>query len=176
MKKTLCALCAILAGAANADAKTLVAYYSRSGNTAHTANLIHAATDADMFEIKTARPNYYPTEYTPMTQVAKQEIENGTLPHINDGPDLTQYDIIFIGTPIWWGTMASPVRAFLTNNSFDGKTVVPFATHGGGGAGTAFQDIMDLTPDATHPQGYAIYGDDATEEDVNTWLKQINIK
>lgn len=176
MKKILSVAITAAAFGSIADAKTLVAYYSRSGNTAHTANLIQAATDADIFEIKTAHADYYPTEYTPMTQVAKQEIENGTLPPINDAPDLTQYETIFVGTPIWWGTMASPVRTFLKNNSFAGKNVIPFATHGGGGAGTAFQDIANLTTDATNSQGYSIYGDNATSENIDAWLKQIDVK
>lgn len=169
------AAAAILASAAGADAKTLVAYYSRSGNTAEMAKLIQTATGADIFEIKTAA-DYYPAEYTPMTQVAKQEIADGTLPPINDVPDLTQYDTIFVGTPIWWGTMASPVRTFLTNNSISGKTVAPFATHGGGGAGTSFADIEKLATGAAIKQGYAVYGGDATADAINGWLSEIGLR
>lgn len=176
MKKTLLACMGIMAAMAAADAKTLVAYYSRSGNTAELAKLIQTATDADIFEIKTATADYYPAEYTPMTQVAKKEIEDGTLPPINEAPDLAQYDTVFVGTPIWWGTMASPVRTFLTNNSMSGKTVVPFATHGGGGAGTSFADIEKLSAGATVKQGYAVYGGDATAAGVDGWLTEIGLK
>lgn len=175
MKKIAMALC-VMASAAGADAKTLVAYYSRSGNTAEMAKLIQTATGADIFEIKTATDDYYPAEYTPMTQVAKQEIADGTLPPINAVPDLTQYDTIFVGTPIWWGTLASPVRTFLSNNSMSGKTLVPFATHGGGGAGTSFADIENLSTGATVKQGYAVYGGDATAEAVESWLTEIGLR
>lgn len=176
MKKTLFALAAILGAVNMADAKTLVAYYSRSGNTAELARLIQSTTDADIFEIKTADANYYPAEYTAMTEFAKKEIADGTLPSTNASPDLSQYDTIFVGTPIWWGTMATPVRAFLTNNSMSGKTVAPFATHGGGGSGTSFADIEKLANGATIKQGYAVYGATATADDVSKWLADAGLK
>ena len=105
MKKTACALLAVLTGTSVVDAKTLVAYYSRTGNTASLANIIQAATNADIFEIKTADANYYPADYNEMTTIAKQEIADNKLVPINEIPDLSQYDTIFIGSPIddVWG-------------------------------------------------------------------------
>ena len=176
MKKIAAVLCAAVACAGAAEAKTLVAYYSRSGNTADVARLIGTATGADVFEITLANPDVYPAEYRPMTEVAKSEIENGTYPEINATPDLTDYDTIFVGTPIWWGTMASPVRAFLSNRNWSGKTIVPFVTHGGGGAGTSFDDIAGLTAGATHLSGYSVYGGDANAAAVDTWLTEIGRK
>ncbi len=138
--------------------------------------MIQTATGGDIFEIKTADADYYPAEYTPMTEVAKKEIADGTLPPINDVPDLTQYDTVLIGTPIWWGTMSSPVRTFLTQNSLSGKTGAPFVSHGGGGAGTSFADIEKLTSGAANKQGYAVYGDDATSDGIDAWLTEIGVK
>ena len=68
--------------------------------------------------------------------------------------------------------MASPVRTFLTNNNFDGKTIAPFDTHGGSGAGNVFTDIEKLTPNATHRDGVAIYGTAASSSDdtLKAWL------
>ena len=83
MKKLFAALFAVSAVAGTADAKTLVAYYPLSGNTAAVANQIVAATGADVYRIETADPNHYPTEYQPTTVQAQQEINDGILPEIN---------------------------------------------------------------------------------------------
>lgn len=172
MKKITFSLCAALALCGAADARDLVAYYSRSGNTEIVAKKIAEITGADLYKIETADANHYPADYTETTVVAKQEITDGTLPAINAAPDLSQYDTIYVGTPCWWGTMASPVRTFLTNNNFDGKTIAPFDTHGGSGAGNVFTDIEKLTPNATHRDGVAIYGTAASSSDdtLKAWL------
>lgn len=175
MKRFLIGLVAVLAFVGAADAKTLVAYYSRSGNTAAVANEIAAATGADTFRIETADPNHYPAEYQPTIVMAQQEIQDGTLPDINTIPDLTEYDTVFIGTPCWWGTMASPVRTFLVNADLSGKTVIPFNTHEGSGAGSVHTDIVALTPNSSHLDGIAIRGSASANsaDTVDEWLKQI---
>ncbi|MBD5389326.1 flavodoxin, partial [bacterium] len=106
---------------------------------------------------------------------AADEIENGTYPEIQDVPDLTAYDTVFVGTPCWWGTMAGPVHTFLTTADLSGKTVVPFNTHEGSGAGTVHTDIVGLTPDSKHARGIAIHGSDAANatDMVQTWLADI---
>lgn len=177
MKKILTCIFAALTFVSAANAKTLVAYYSRSGNTAAVANEIIAATGADVYRIETADPNHYPTEYQPTTVMAQQEINDGVLPEINAIPDLTEYDTVFVGTPCWWGTMASPVRTFLTNADLSGKTVIPFNTHGGSGAGNVHTDIATLTPNSTHLNGIAIYGSAAANsgDTVKEWLTEISI-
>lgn len=177
MKKILAGLIAATAIAGGADAKTLVAYYSRTGNTMNVANQIVAATGADAFRIETADPNYYPTEYTATTEQAQREIRDGTLPPINAVPDLSEYDTVFVGTPCWWGTMASPVRTFLTNADLAGKTVVPFNTHGGSGAGTVHTDIAALTPNSKHLDGIAIYGSQSktSTDAIKSWLENIGM-
>lgn len=173
MKKATCAMLAILGTASTVDAKTLVAYYSRTGNTAALANIIQAATNADIFEIKTADANYYPAYYNEMTTIAKQEIADNKLVPINEIPDLSQYDTIFIGSPIWWGTMATPVRTFLSQADLTDKTVASFITHGGGGAGTSHDDIAKITPHSRHVVGMSAYGDTATAQDVSDWVKNL---
>lgn len=177
MKKLFAALFAVLAVAGTADAKTLVAYYSRSGNTAAVANQIVAATGADVYRIETADPNHYPAEYQPTTVQAQQEINDGILPEINTIPDLTEYDTVFVGTPCWWGTMASPVRTFLTNADLAGKNVIPFNTHEGSGAGSVHTDIAALTPNSEHLNGIAIRGSASANstDTINAWLTEIGI-
>lgn len=177
MKKILAGLAAATMIAGGADAKTLVAYYSRTGNTMNVANEIATATDADMFRIETSDANYYPAEYTATTQQAQREIRDGTLPPIKTIPDLSQYDVIFIGTPCWWGTMAPPVRTFLSDADLSGKTVIPFNTHGGSGVANVHADIADLTPNSKHLSGIAVYGSmsKTSGDTVQAWLKEIGI-
>lgn len=175
MKKTLFAMCALFIGMSASDAKSLVAYYSRSGNTKTVAEIVKTATGADIFEITTSDPSHYPADYSATTEVAQSEITNGNYPAINPVPALSDYDTIFIGTPTWWGTMAGPVHTFLTTVDLSGKTVIPFNTHEGSGAGNVHTDIAALTPNSAHLDGIAIRGGDAANsgEDVKEWLTKI---
>jgi len=177
--KTACCACALMSvGAPAANAKSLVAYYSRSGNTQAVAEIIKKATEADIFEIQTADPNHYPAEYEAATKAAQTEKDSGNYPAITAAPDMTQYDTVFVGTPCWWGTMAGPVHTFLTTTDLSGKTVVPFNTHEGSGAGTVHIDIEQLTPNSTHKTGIAIRGSAARDAagDVDKWLAEIGLK
>ncbi len=177
MKKTLLSLMAAASISVVADAKTLVAYYSRTGNTATLAEMIAANTGADVYRIETLDANHYPDDYQATTQQVKQEITDGTLPPIKPLPDMTEYDTIFIGTPVWWGTLASPVRTFLSETDLTGKTVVPFSTHGGGGAGTSLLDIAAQTPGSGHRDGLSVAGADVGNASgtVTEWLTEIDI-
>ena len=178
MKQIAAAIFGMVAMVGAADAKTLVAYYSRSGNTGAVADIIKNATGADIFEIKTADANHYPTEYRATTETAKNEINSATFPAIVTTPDMTEYDTVFIGTPCWWGTMAGPVHTFLSQVDMSGKTVIPFNTHEGSGVGSVHSDIEKLTPNSTHKTGIAIWGNDASDagDTINKWLTEIGIK
>ena len=178
MKTIAAAIFGIIAMAGAADAKTLVAYYSRSGNTAAVADIIKNSTGADIFEIKTADENHYPAEYRTTTEVEKNEINSNKFPPIASTPDMTEYDTVFIGTPCWWGTMAGPVHTFLDTVNMSGKTIIPFNTHEGSGAGNVHTDIEKLTPNATHKTGIAIWGTDTSNasDAINKWLTEIGIK
>ena len=114
------------------DKKILVVYYSRTGTTAQIARYIQESTNADIFEIIPV--NAYPDDYDSMTEQAKKEINEGYLPPIKGGlSNISDYDVIFIGSPCWWSTIAPPVSTFLSQHDLAGKTVVPFSTHGGSG-------------------------------------------
>ncbi len=120
--------------------KVLVAYYSYSGNTRAVAEQIAKATGGDLFEIQTAVA--YPSVYNELTAQAKKEIQAGFKPELKGKvADMAQYDIVFIGSPNWWGTYAPAVSAFLAGHNFEGKTVAPFFTHGGGGMQNCEADI-----------------------------------
>lgn len=175
MKKTLCTLCAILSGAAAADARDLVVYYSRSGNTRAVAEVIRDTIGADIFEITTTDPNHYPSQYRAATEFVQTENANGTYPAIQPIPALADYDRVFVGTPCWWGTMAGPVHTFLTTADLSGKTVIPFNTHAGSGAGSVHTDIVALTPNSTHLDGIAVWGGDVADagDQISAWLNKI---
>ena len=89
--------------------------------------------------------------------------------------DIADYDIIFLGSPIWSGTIAPPVKAFLSGHDLSGKQVVPFVTHGGGGAGSSFTDMKKLAPRAGFSKGLSLYGSrGGFDGEVKKWLEQIN--
>ena len=131
--------------------KAAVVYFSWSpdGNTRFAAENIAAKAGAKLFEIKAEKP--YSTNYRACCDEAKPECYGKQLRPILpiDGLDLAQYDVIFVGTPNWWGTMAPPVRTFLTQNAaaLKGKTVCLFQTNGGGGMQRCEKEFAELVPD-----------------------------
>ena len=132
--------------------KVAVVYFSWSpdGNTRFAAETIAAKANADMFEIKAEKP--YSTNYRACCDEAKPECYGKQLRPILpiDGLDLAQYDVIFVGTPNWWGTMAPPVRTFLSENAsaMRGKIVCLFQTNGGGGLQRCGEEFAELLPES----------------------------
>lgn len=156
--------------------KVLVTYFSHSGNTRTVAVEIAQATGADLFEIVPQKE--YPTDYNSLLDVAKREINAGQHPALkNRVTEFDTYDIIFVGSPNWWSTVAPPVATFLTSYDFAGKTIVPFMTHGGGGFGHAIADLKKLCPDARFLDGLSIR--DSSAEDcrptIDKWLQKLNL-
>jgi flavodoxin len=120
--------------------RALVAFLSRSGNTRVLAGVIHRAELSDLYEIRTVRP--YPDDYFQTVEQARQERDEGHLPALRDGPpNMAHYDKVYLGFPIWGETLPPPVRSFLSLIDLRGKTVVPFITHGGYGAGKSAADL-----------------------------------
>ena len=156
--------------------KVLVAYFSRSGNTRAMAQQIQKITDGDIFEIQTVTP--YPVEYTATTKQAKQELESGFKPPIKAKVNnVKEYDIVFVGSPNWWGTIAPPVMTFLSEHDLSGKTIVPFITHQGSGLGRSAADIAKLAPQATLKDGLAVWGRDVgdAQDQIAKWVKGLNL-
>ena len=131
--------------------KVAVVCYSWSpdGNTRFAAQTIAAKAGTKIFEIKAEKP--YSTNYRTCCDEAKPECYGKQLRPIQkiEGLDLAQYDVIFIGTPNWWGTMAPPVRTWITQNlaALKGKTVCLFQTHGGGGMQSLGRDFAAVVGD-----------------------------
>ena len=155
------------------DKKILVAYFSWSGNTKSIAEKIQAQTGADIFEITPVTP--YPSDYNETAYgIAKEQKEKGIHPPIHN-KDISSYDVIFVGTPAWWYTMAPPVMTFLSENNFEGKTIVPFVTHGGGGGYTIDKDMEKLAKGAKVLTPFVVYerGDARTDKDIETWINNL---
>ena len=151
--------------------KILIAYFSHSGNTRAVAEKIQGVTGGDLFEIKPAKP--YPAQYNAVVEIGRQEKENNVYPELTDNGNVENYDIIFLGTPVWWYTMAGPVKTFIKNNNFDGKTIAPFCTHGGGGASSTYMDMQKLAPNAVVTEGFTSYENSAKTDDVKNWINSL---
>ena len=154
--------------------KILIAYYSYSGNTKEVAEAIHERTGGDLFEIKTE--SSYPDEYRPMTQQAKKEIQDGYRPKLTTSvADISQYDIVFVGSPNWWGTITPQVSSFLENYDLSGKTVVPFITHGGGGVQNTVTDMAAQCKGCNvSKDGWVGYG--SRTLGISGWLEDMGFK
>lgn len=154
--------------------KILITYYSHSGNTKYLAEKIKAEIGGDIAEIVPVKP--YPNNYDEVVEMVKVEKVQNFMPELKPiENDLSQYDIIFVGTPVWWYTMSSPVRTFVAKNDFSGKIIVPFCTHGGGGASSTFTDIKTFTPKSDVKTGFATYGRTVDEKSLKNWLNSLNL-
>ena len=155
----------------NAASKSIVVYYSRTdenysvgnitvGNTAKVAAEIAKQTGADVFEIKPVKA--YPVNYKECIEVAQQEKDDNARPQIATTVEhFEQYRTVYLGYPIWWGDMPMVVYTFIEGQNFDGKTVIPFATHEGSGISGTPQKLRKVLPNATVTDGVAIIGSTA---------------
>lgn len=151
----------------------LVVYFSRTGeqytvgvidegNTAIVAKMIAEQTGADLFEVLPV-DDHYPMTYSELTDVAKQEQNNNARPeYAGEVPDLSQYDTIFIGAPVWWGDWPMIMYTFFETNAdaLAGKKLVPFSTHEGSGISGFDRKLESACPDSTILGGLAIRGND----------------
>jgi flavodoxin len=156
--------------------KILVAYYTRTENTRAVAEAIQRQTGGNLAEIRPLVP--YPPSYQATLKQAQAEIKANSRPAIEsvvENPGA--YGTVFVGSPIWWGTLAPPVATFLATPGLAGKTVVPFCTHGGGGAGHFESDIAELCPDALLLPGLAVRGNGGAtlESLIAAWLQRIGV-
>lgn len=174
--------------------KILVVYFSRTGeqydvgvidkgNTAIVAEIISEETGADTFEILPA-DDYYPYTYDELTDVALQEQNEGARPAIAGTiPDLSEYDTIFIGAPVWWGDWPMIMYTFFEENAdaLSGKTLIPFSTHAGSGLSGFDTKLSNACPDSTVLAGLGFRGSDAQEnteavrENVRDWISELGL-
>jgi flavodoxin len=137
---------------------TLVAYYSRTGNTRVIAGQIRRARGADLFEIRTAMP--YPEDYEETVEQARRETEAGFEPALaTDALDISRYRTIYLGFPIWGQTAPPAIRSFLKAHDWAGKTIRPFVTHGGYGLGTSMAVLASHAKGSRRAPPFAIEAD-----------------
>ena len=170
--------------------RALVVCYSQS-NTKSTLTMgrwIQAATGADLMEIEPVTP--YPEGYAATVKQAHGEIKRKDKPALKPlEKTANDYDIVFLGTPVWFGTFAPPIRTFLAESNLSGKTVIPFCTHGGGGASHTFTDLTAELPESTLLEGLALRGPNVIQrkmgkgletlsypEDVAEWLLKLDLE
>lgn len=146
------------------------------GNTEIVAEYIKEIIGGDLFEIKPLKE--YSKDYKSCCDRAKKEFNNSTRPELKEYLDnIEKYDIIYVGYPIWWGTMPMEVFTFLNHYNFDNKVIIPFSTHEGSGLGNSINDIKKLLPNAIIKDGIAIRGSEAknSKQKVAEWLNNNNI-
>lgn len=156
--------------------KVLVAYFSHSGNTREMARQIAEAAGGDLYEIVPTEA--YPTEYRAVVDQAKREIGEGYRPALkNDTVDVGRYDVVFVGSPCWWYTIAPPVATFLAGRDWTGKTVAPFMTHEGSRMGHSEEDIVKLCSGATVLGGLPVRGGAVknSQDAVFEWLRGMKL-
>ncbi len=159
--------------------KTLIVYYSASGNTEEVANYIASATDGDLFEI-------VPTEiytdadldWTDNDSRVSREHNNEderNIPLTSDTVgNWNEYDTIFIGYPIWWGIAAWPVDGFIKANDFTGKTVIPFCTSASSGLGESGELLKEMAGTGEWLEGER-FRSGASEETVRSWVEELGL-
>lgn len=177
----------------------LIAYFSRWGNTdypddvdavgtasillrgdrlygtnEYLAGLIQNTIGGDIHLIKTAEP--YPVDFDEVVEQNREEMTKGILPPLAETTlDLSQYDTIFIGYPIWAMDAPQPILSFLQQYDFSGKTIIPFCSYNNYGAGRSYDTVAQAVPGATVLEGYAVYTETVTdaEAEIPQWLNRI---
>ena len=163
--------------AANEEPNVLVACFSATGNTENIAEHLVSILDADLYEIVPQVP--YTSEdldYSNSDCRANQEQNDPTTrPAISGSVEnMEQYDIVFIGYPIWWGEAPRIVSTFVESYDFSGKTIVPFCTSGGSGMGSSAANLEQLTTGAQWLSGERLSGSDSQDE-VMEWVNGLGL-
>ena len=159
--------------------KTLVVYYSASGNTERVAKDIAEAAGADLFEI--VPTEVYTSEdlnWTNSDSRVSREHDDESLRDVplttTEVPDWDSYDTVFIGYPIWWGIAAWPVDTFVKNNDFTGKTVIPFATSSSSGMGHSGSLLADMAGTGEWQEGQR-FSSGVSSDDVQSWVNGLGL-
>ncbi|SFE27113.1 flavodoxin [Succiniclasticum ruminis] len=154
--------------------KTLVAYFSASGTTAKVAKKMAEAIGADLFEIKPETP-YTGADLNWQNKNSRSSVEmndRSSRPAIAvKAADMPQYDVVFVGFPVWWYREPSIIDTFMESYDFAGKTVIPFATSGGSGLGDSAANMQKLAKGAKVVNGKRFSGSVSSEE-LKAWAGQ----
>lgn len=147
----------------------------RYGTTEYTANMIQELTGGEVYLIQTA--DKYPADFNQLVSENHDEMDQSVLPVLTGSPvNMENYDVLFIGYPIWATDAPQAVRSFLKEYDLTGKTVIPFCTHDGYGAGRSYTTIAELCPGAEVLDGLAIEAEDVpvARDTIKQWVEQLN--
>ena len=156
--------------------KSLVIYFSWSGNTENVAKSIQSQTDSDIFEIVPATP--YSDDYDTVVDLAQEEQRSKARPAISGTiKNIADYDVIYVGFPNWWGDMPMILYTFFDTYDLSSKTIALFCTSGGSGLSGTVNEVKSLEPNATVTEGLHIGSGSSSnpEKAVSEWLNDIGL-
>lgn len=158
--------------------KKLVVYYSLGGNTRRVAAKIAREFRADIIELQTVKD--YPDDYDVLLGLGQREVQSGYIPELKPMEiDYEQYDAIFIGTPVWWGTYAPAMRTYLSSKYWGGKHIIPFITYDGK-IGRTSSELKRVFKKAVLEEQLSVKFDGKTQvtpdETVDEWIFQLKRK
>lgn len=177
MKKLLLSIAAMTAITTCNAQKSLVLYYSETGSTKTVAEELQKQLNADIESIEAVEP--YSGNFQETIQRGQREMQNGEWPALKPlQKKIADYDIIFLGYPIWFGTYANPIASLVKSNDFAGKTIVPFCTFGSGGLNTSTEALKKALPNATVKEGYGVRSARVTAaaKELDRFLKENGYK
>ena len=155
MKRILLSMAMMACITANYAQKALVLYYSETGSTKTVAEELQKQLGADIESVECIKA--YSGNFQETMQRGQREMQGGQWPELKAlKSNLSKYDVIFLGYPIWFGTYANPIQTLVKNNTFAGKTIVPFCTFGSGGLNTSSDALKKALPKATIKEGYGV--------------------
>ena len=161
------------------EGKTLIVYFSATGNTERVAEMIAEATGGDLFKLEPVDPytdedlDYNDDNSRTSREYADENLRNVELVAATV-EDFSAYKNIFVGYPIWWSEAAWPVNSFVESNDFTGKTVIPFCTSGGSGLGRSGEMLAEMAGSGEWLEGMR-FGSSISEEDVVVWVESIGL-
>lgn len=147
--------------------KTLVAFFTYSGNAKKAATRVAELAGADLFEIVTKNP--YSTDYQTCIEEARKELQSNARPELTAKVEnMSMYDTIILGFPNWCSTCPMPVLTFLESYDLSGKKIYSFVTNGGGGCGKSTEDITGSAKGAEVTE--SINGNELSDDTIKQWL------
>ena len=165
-------------GTDDSGKKVLIAYFSATNNTENIANHLNEILDADLYEIVPETP--YTADdlnYNDSSSRSSQEMNDPDSRPVISGSveNMEQYDVIFLGYPIWWGEAPRIINTFLESYDLSGKTIAPFCTSASSPLGSSATKLQDLTGSAAWLEGQRFSGG-ASVSDVQSWVDSLNLK
>lgn len=152
--------------------KTLIVYFSQTGNTEGLANLIQEMSGADIFRLERRIPYSSSSNGPGLYGEALNELRAEAAPELKAYPDIDQYDTILLGYCNWWSSIPASVRSFLLHDDFSGKTIVPFCSMGGGHFGQTISAIAKLAPDSVIREGLEVTYSSYNRAEISAWLEK----